>query len=196
MNSSKIVRLAGGGFLLLLLIATVVSYNRLVSLEEKMKQQWSEVNNAYQRRTDLLPNLVNVVKGQADFEKSTLEKMVEARTRAASVNLSAGEPTPENIRNSSAAQNELAVSANRLIATIERYPELKGTEAFRGLQTQLEGTERRIKYARKDFNEAVAAYNSRLRSFPVNIVGKLFGFTSKEGFQADTGADRAVEIQF
>ena len=196
MNKGKIIRLGGIGIVLLLLITTIVSYNGLVGLEEKMKQQWSEVNNAYQRRIDLIPNLVNVVKGQADFEKSTLEKIAEARNRAASVTLSASEPTLENIQGNNTAQNELAVAANRLIATIERYPELKGTEAFRGLQTQLEGTERRIKFARKDFNEAVANYNSQLRSFPANLIGKLFGFSVKEGFQADSGADRAVEITF
>ncbi len=182
--------------MLSLLIASVTGYNRLVKLEEKVKLQWNEVNNAYQRRIDLIPNLVNVVKGQADFEQSTLVQITEARSKAASVTASAGEPSAENIRNNTAAQNELAGATNRLIATIERYPDLKGTEAFRGLQTQLEGTERRIKFARKDFNDAVAAYNSRLRAFPVNLIGKLFGFGVREGFQSDQGADRAVDIQF
>lgn len=196
MQTGKLTRILGGVIVLLLLVAAVTGYNRLVKLDEKVKQQWSEVNNAYQRRIDLIPNLVNVVKGQADFEKTTLEKIAEARAKAASVNIATSEPSPDNIRSNTAAQNELAGAANRLIATIERYPELKGTEAFRGLQSQLEGTERRIKFARKDFNEAVAAYNSRLRGFPVNLVGKMFGFKTRDGFQADQGADRAVEIQF
>jgi len=196
MTSKNISRILGGIIVLSLLIASVTGYNRLVKLEEKVKLQWNEVNNAYQRRIDLIPNLVNVVKGQADFEQSTLVQITEARSKAASVTASAGEPSAENIRNNTAAQNELAGATNRLIATIERYPDLKGTEAFRGLQTQLEGTERRIKFARKDFNDAVAAYNSRLRAFPVNLIGKLFGFGVREGFQSDQGADRAVDIQF
>lgn len=196
MSTGKLTKILGGVIVLSLLIASVTGYNRLVKLEEKVKLQWNEVNNAYQRRIDLIPNLVNVVKGQADFEQSTLVQITEARSKAASVTASAGEPSAENIRNNTAAQNELAGATNRLIATIERYPDLKGTEAFRGLQTQLEGTERRIKFARKDFNDAVAAYNSRLRAFPVNLIGKLFGFGVREGFQSDQGADRAVDIQF
>ncbi len=195
MSKQRLTRILGGIIVFLLLISAVTGYNQLVKLEEKVKQQWSEVNNACQRRIDLIPNLVNVVKGQADFEKTTLEQIAAARARAASVNASA-EPTAENIRSNGQAQSALAAAANRLLVAVERYPELKGTEAFRGLQTQLEGTERRIKIARKDYNEAVAAYNGRLRGFPANLIGKIFGFSTREGFQADQGADRAVDIQF
>lgn len=180
---------------ILLGIYVATAYNRLVKLEEKTRQQWSEVNSAYQRRLDLIPNLVNVVKGQTDFERETLEKIAAARSRASQA-MVANEPTDSNIKAGTTAQNELAVSTNQLIAVIESYPELKGTEAFRGLQTQLEGTERRIKFARKDYNEATAAYNSSVRSFPASIVAGIFGFRSKSSFQSDVNADKAVEIKF
>jgi LemA protein len=174
----------------------ITSYNKLVNQDEKVKLQWSEVQNAYQRRTDLIPNLVNVVKGQTDFEQTTLQKVTEARAKASSVNFSAEELTPEKIQQSNKAQNELATATNNLIIVIEKYPNLTGAEAFRGLQTQLEGTERRVKFARKDFNEAIAAYNSSVRSFPASLIARLFGFKSKEGFQSDAGAEKVIEIKF
>ncbi|MBL0356986.1 MAG: LemA family protein [Chitinophagaceae bacterium] len=182
--------------LIILVIFSVVTYNGLVKKEEKVKLQWSEMQNAYQRRIDLIPNLVNVVKGQTDFEKTTLEKITAARAKAAAINYSATEFSPEKLKLNEDAQNELAGATNNLIAVIEKYPTLTGTEAFRGLQTQLEGTERRIKFARKDFNEAVAVYNSAARSFPTSIVAGLLGFKSKEGFQSETGTDKATEIKF
>lgn len=185
-----------GAVIILLGIVGITTYNKLVKLEEKVKLQWSEVNNAYQRRLDLIPNLINVVKGQTDFEKTTLEQIAAARAKASAINYAATEPTPEKVNQNTAAQNELAGAANKLIAVIERYPELKGAEAFRGLQTQLEGTERRVKFARKDFNEAIAAYNSTVRGFPASMVAGILGFKAKEGFQADAGADNATEIKF
>lgn len=196
MNKKSYTGYIAGGILVLLGVFVMVTYNGLVKKEEKVKQQWSEVNNSYQRRLDLVPNLVNVVKGQADFEKGTLEKIAEARAKASNAITTTGEPTAENINATDNAQNELATAANRFIAVVERYPDLKGTEAFRGLQTQLEGTERRVKFARKDFNEAVQAYNSSVRSFPTNLVAGIFGFQSKTSFQSDAGADKAVEIKF
>ena len=185
-----------GAVIVLLGIFIITTYNGLVKKEEKVKLQWNEVQSAYQRRTDLIPSLVNVVKGQADFEQTTLQKIVEARAKAGSVTTTTGELTAENYNKQNAVQNELAAATNQLIAVVEKYPTLQGTEAFRGLQTQLEGTERRIKFSRKDFNDAIAAYNSSVRSFPTNLVSGIFSFKSKEGFQSDAGAEKSIEIKF
>jgi LemA protein len=196
MNKKRYSGYIVGAVVVLLGIFIITTYNGLVKKDEKVKQQWNEVQNAYQRRTDLIPNLVNVVKGQTDFEQSTLQKIAEARAKAGQVSSATGELTPENVNRHNQAQNELASATNQLIAVIEKYPNLQGTEAFRGLQTQLEGTERRIKFSRKDFNDAIAAYNSSVRSFPTNAVAGIFGFKSKEGFQSDAGAEKAIEIKF
>lgn len=185
-----------GAVILVLLIFTVTTYNGLVKKEELVKKQWNEVNSAYQRRLDLIPNLVNVVKGQADFEQTVLTQLTEARAKASAVTAQTSDLTAENFNKQSTAQSELAGAASRLLITVEKYPELKGAEAFAGLQTQLEGTERRIKIARKDFNESIAAYNSSVKGFPVNIIGGLLGFKAKEGFQADAGADKSIDIKF
>lgn len=187
--------LIGGGILVILLIWISSSYNSLVKKQEKVGQQWSEVQSTYQRRLDLIPNLVNVVKGVSDFEQGTLEKIAEARGRAAA-GLTVSELSGANYEKQQQLQNELAGSVNRLIIQIERYPNLKGTDAYAGLQTQLEGTERRIKIARNDFNAAVAGYNQKVRSFPANIVAGIFGFNQKKGFEAVAGSDKAVEIKF
>jgi LemA protein len=195
MNKKRYSGYIVGAVLVLLGIFIITTYNGLVKKEEKVSQQWNEVQSAYQRRTDLIPNLVNVVKGQADFEQTTLQKVAEARAKAGSVTTTS-ELSAENYHKQNAAQNELASATNQLIAVVEKYPTLQGTEAFRGLQTQLEGTERRIKFSRKDFNDAIAAYNSSVRSFPTNLVAGIFGFKSKEGFISDAGAERAIEIKF
>ena len=187
--------IAGGAILLILVLWIFTSYNSLVKKEEKVKMQWSEVQNTYQRRLDLIPNLVNVVKGLSDFEQTTLEKITETRSRALS-GLSNNELTPENYQQQKQLQDNLAAAANKMIVQMEKYPTLKGTAAYAGLQTQLEGTERRIKVARNDFNEAVAVYNKKVRSFPANIIGGLFGFSKKNGFEAVAGSEKAVEIKF
>ena len=196
MNKKRYSGYIVGAIIVLLGIFIITYYNGLVKKEEKVKQQWNEVQSAYQRRTDLIPNLVSVVRGQADFEQTTLQKIVEARAKAGSITTTTSELTAENYNKQNAVQNELAAATNQLIAVVEKYPTLKGTEAFRGLQTQLEGTERRIKFSRKDFNDAIAAYNSSVRSFPTNLVAGIFGFKSKEGFQSDAGAEKAIEIKF
>ncbi len=172
----------------------ITTYNALVKKQEKVALQWNEVQNAYQRRLDLIPNLMNVVKGGADFEQTTLQKIAAARAKAQS--LSVTNVTAENLSNVTAAQNELANEAMRLVAVIEKYPDLKGAKAFLDLQAQLEGTERRIKFARKDFNEAIQDYNSRVKTFPTKLVAGILGFPAKEGFVADAGADKAIEIKF
>jgi len=179
--------------ILIILIAT--SYNSMVRKQEKVNQQWSEVQNTYQRRLDLIPNLVNVVKGVSGFEQTTLEKLALARSRAQSA-IGNSDASAENYNRQADLQDSLAAAANRVIAVIEDYPSLKGTSAYKGLQVQLEGTETRIKVARNDFNAAVADYNNKVRSFPSNMVAGLLGFKKKEGFVADAGTEKATQIKF
>ena len=196
MNNNRWSGYIIGGILILLGIFLMVTYNSLVKKEEQVKLQWNEVQNSYQRRIDFIPNVVNVVKGQADFEQTTLQQLTEARAKAAAVTVSGNELTADKFNQQTAAQDGLAVATNKLLITVEKYPELKGAAAFKGLQTQLEGTERRIKVARKDFNIAIADYNSSVRSFPTNVVAGLFGFKPRQGFESDAGADKNVEIKF
>lgn len=195
MNKKKLFFIAGG-LLALVLIYFITTYNGLVKKEEKVKLQWSEVQNAYQRRLSLIPNLVNVVKGQAGFEQNTLQQIAEARAKVASVNVSSDQVNADAYNQLTTAHDQLATATNNLLITIEKYPNLKGTAAFAGLQTQLEGTEHRIKVARKDFNAAIATYNNSVRSFPTSMVAGITGFKVKEGFQADMGADKSTEIKF
>jgi len=185
-----------GGLILVIGIFLISNYNGLVKKDEKVKLQWNEVQNAYQRRLSLIPNIVNVVKGVSEFEQTTLQQITEARSKAASVNINTNAVSADEFNKQAAAQDELAAVTNNLIIRIEKYPTLKGTAAYSGLQTQLEGTERRIKVARKDFNEAINNYNSSVRSFPTKLVAGMFGFTEKKGFQSDAGADKSIEIKF
>jgi len=170
------------------------TYNSFVKKDEKVQQMWNEVQNTYQRRLDLTPNLVSVVKGISGFEQSTLVAIAEARNKAQQG--AGGEMTAENYGRQATLQDSLAAASNRVIAVIEKYPTLRGTEAYRGLQTQLEGNERRIKVARNDFNAAVADYNSAVRGFPGKLVAGAVGFRPREGFQAAAGADKNVAIKF
>lgn len=196
MNSKRSSGYVIAGILIFLGIFLMVTYNGLVKKEENVKLQWNEVQNAYQRRIDFIPNVVNIVKGQANFEQTTLQQLAEARAKASAVTASAMDINAENFKQQTAAQDGLAAATNRLLITVEKYPELQGAAAFKGLQAQLEGTERRIKVSRKDFNDAIQVYNSSVRSFPTKIVAGVFGFKAREGFQSDAGADRAVEIKF
>jgi LemA protein len=179
----------------LLAIFFFMSYNSLVRKDENLTKTWNNVQSDYQRRLDLVPNLVNAVKASSDYEKETLTKLIEARSSAAKINVT-GSPTYDDFVKSEAAQAEVANSANRVIAVIEKYPDLKSTNAFVRLQDQLIGTERRIKFSRKSFNEAVMEYNTSVRSFPSSIAASLFGFKLKTGFTADAGTDKAPEINF
>ena len=192
-NKRSIGYIIGGVFVLLALYG-IFTYNGFIKKEEKVNNQWAEVQNAYQRRLNLVPNLVSTVQGGASFESGVLEQIAEARSKASSVTVN--QPDSETNNRQLASQNELAMATNQLIARVERYPELKGTKAFAGLQVQLEGTERRIKVARKDFNESVQVYNTAIKTFPANIIASLFGFTPKDGFEASEGAEKAVEIKF
>jgi LemA protein len=172
------------------------SYNSMVTADENIKGKWGEVQTQYQRRADLIPNLVSTVKGEANFEKGTLTAVVEARAKATSVQVDASKLTPESIQAYQAAQGQLSTALGRLLSVTENYPTLRANDAFRGLQTQLEGTENRIGVARRDFNEAVQAYNGKIRSFPANITAKMFGFKEKGYFQAEPGSDKAPEVKF
>ncbi|MEJ7589025.1 MAG: LemA family protein [Ferruginibacter sp.] len=190
------------GLLVVLAIVVILGflgcngYNGLVKQEESLKKAWNNVQTEYQNRSDLVGNLVNTVKGAANFEQKTLTDVVNARARATSVNINAENLTPEKIAEFQAAQGQLSGSLSRLLATVEAYPTLKATENFTRLQGQLEGIENGIKNSRKVFNDEVNVYNTKVRSFPMNILGGLFGFRQKEGFKADAGAERAPEVKF
>ena len=172
------------------------SYNSMVKADENIKGKWGEVQTQYQRRSDLIPNLVSTVKGEANFEKGTLTEVTEARAKATSVQVDASKLTPESIQKYQEAQGQLSTALGRLLSVTENYPTLRANDAFRGLQAQLEGTENRISVARRDFNGAVQEYNSKIRSFPANITAKMFGFSEKGYFQAEAGSDKAPKVQF
>jgi len=172
------------------------TYNALVQKDEQVKKAWSQVENQYQRRADLIPNLVETVKGYADFEKSTLQAVVEARANATRVTLQADELTPENLQRYEQAQGALGSALGRLLAVAENYPNLKANENFINLQTQLEGTENRIAVERKNFNEVVGEYNASVRRFPTNLYAGMLGFSQKAYFQSTPGAEKAPQVKF
>ncbi|SKB65486.1 LemA protein [Parapedobacter luteus] len=171
-------------------------YNTLVNQEENVKAKWAQVENAYQRRADLIPNLVNTVKGAANFEQETLTQVIEARAKATSVTVDPENLTPEAIQQFQQSQDALSQSLGRLLVSVERYPELKANQNFLELQAQLEGTENRISTERRAFNEATQEYNSSVRRFPNNITAGMFGFKQKGYFTAEAGANQAPEVQF
>ena len=173
-----------------------VTYNGFVNKEEGVNAAWSNVETQYQRRSDLIPNLVNTVKGYAAHESQTLGEVTEARARATSINLSAGELTPERLTQYQQAQAEVRTALGRLIAVAENYPDLKANQNFIELQSQLEGTENRIAVARKDFNDAARKYNVAVRRFPSNLVAALFGFDQKPYFEAAEGTETAPQVEF
>lgn len=184
------------GLVALLGIGGCNSYNGLVSKEEAVKKSWGQVENVYQRRMDLIPNLVNTVKGAANFEQGTLEKVIQARANATSMKIDPSNLSPEQIQKFQSAQGELSTALGRLMAISEAYPELKATQNFSELQSQLEGTENRIAVERNRFNEVVGDYNTSVRRFPANIFAGIFGFTQKGYFEADKGAEKAPEVKF
>ncbi len=181
---------------LILVFVGCGSYNGLVGQDETVKNAWNKVQSDYQRRADLIPNLVNTVKGEANFERGTLNDVINARARATSMQVSPDNLTPENIEKFQQAQAQLSGSLSRLLVTVEQYPNLRANDAFRNLQTQLEGTENRIKVSRNDFNDAVQTYNTRVRRFPTNMVAGIMGFHPRQGFTADPGSDRAPNVNF
>ena len=171
-------------------------YNTMVSQDQNVKGKWGNVQSEYQRRSDLIPNLVNTVKGAANFEQETLTKVVEARAKATQTTIDPANLTPENIAKFQQAQGELSSSLSRLLVTIERYPELKANANFQALQAQLEGTENRIKVARNDFNTSVQTFNTTVKSFPNNIFAGIFNFKEKGYFAAEAGAEKAPTVDF
>ena len=181
--------------LAVLILYFIVTYNSLVKKEENVKQHWSELQNTYQRRLDLIPNLVSVVKGVSEFEKSVLQKVAEARSSALA-GASQQEVTAENYKRQKQSQDSLAANLNRLIVLIEAYPELQSIKSYLALQDQLAGTERRIVVAAKDFNESVYNYNRSVRAFPTNMVAGITGFKKKDGFESVAGAEKPIEVKF
>lgn len=182
-----IVAIAGAG---------ISAYNGMVSGEENVRQAWSQVENQYQRRSDLIPNLVNTVKGYAAHEQGTLTGVIEARAKASAATVNFDDMTSESFANFQAAQGELSQALGRLMVTVERYPDLKANQNFLDLQSQLEGTENRISTERRRYNEAVQSYNMSIRKFPRNIFAGMFGFDQKEYFKAQEGAETAPVVEF
>ena len=188
--------------LILLALAAVLvfsmcgSYNSAVNKDETVKKAWSQVENQYQRRADLIPNLVNTVKGYANFEQQTLQQVIQARAAATQVKIDANNLTPEAIQRFEQAQQGLSGALGRLLAVSENYPDLKANQNFLDLQKQLEGTENRISVERKNFNETVQDYNAYIRRFPTNLIAGMFGFSPKGYFQAAAGSENAPKVQF
>lgn len=187
--------------IILAVIAAVVvwaisGYNGLVSKEEGVNQAWANVESAYQRRSDLIPNLVNTVKGYAEHESETLQAVTDARAKATSLNIDPATATPEQVAAYMEAQQGVGSALGRLIAVSESYPELKANENFRDLQAQLEGTENRIKVERDRYNEAVKTFNVQIRRFPTNILASMFGFEKRSMFEAQEGAEVAPVVEF
>jgi len=200
-NKGMMIGCAIGAVVLLavgmLVVWGISSYNNMISLDQAVVQQWSQVENQYQRRADLIPNLVNTVKGYADFEKEVLTKVTEARARVSQFNI-----TPELLNDPQAfakfqsLQGELSGALSRLLVTVENYPQLKANENFLQLQAQLEGTENRISVERKKFNEVVLSYNTTIKRFPASMLAGMFGFGEKQYFKAIQGADTPPKVEF
>lgn len=174
----------------------VTGYNGLVKADEAVSNAWSNVENQYQRRADLIPNLVNTVKGYASHEKETLDAVISARTRATQVTVDADNLTPEKLMEYQKAQGEVGAALGRLLAITEAYPDLKANQNFLELQAQLEGTENRISVERRNFNDVAKSYNTSIRTFPRNLLAGMFGFDKRPYFEAQEGAEQAPVVQF
>jgi LemA protein len=188
------------GFLALIVISMVMwgtkVYNGMVTMQETVTSQWGNVETSYQRRSDLIPNFVNTVKGAANFEQTTLTQVIEARAKATSINIDPTKMTAENMQQFQQAQGQVSSALGRLMVVMEQYPELKATQNFRDLQVELEGTENRISVERRKFNEVALTYNTYIRRFPQNFLAGMFGFQAKPYFEATEGADKAPEVKF
>ena len=186
--------------LLVALVALVslnsCGYNTMTEKEEAVNKAWSNVENQYQRRSDLIPNLVNTVKGYAQHEQSTLTAVLEARSKATQITVNAEDLTPEKLKEYQAAQGQVTSALGKLLAITEAYPDLKANENFKELQAQLEGTENRISVERRNFNEIVGDYNTYIRKFPQNIVASIFGFEKRAYFEAEAGSEKAPKVEF
>lgn len=174
----------------------ISAYNGLVKMDESVSTAWSNVENQYQRRADLIPNLVNTVKGYAAHEKETFEAVVSARSKATQMTIDADNLTPEKLQQYQKAQGEIGAALGRLLAITENYPELKANENFKELQAQLEGTENRISVERRNFNEVARSYNTSIRTFPKTIIASICGFDKRPYFEAEEGANKAPTVEF
>ncbi|MCA9335917.1 MAG: LemA family protein [Candidatus Saccharibacteria bacterium] len=172
------------------------TYNSLVQQRETVVTSFGNLQTQYQRRADLIPNLVNTVKGSSNFEQETLNQVVSARAKATGISVDASTATPEQMQSYIDAQNGVTSSLSKLLAVVESYPDIKSTAAYQDLMSQLEGTENRIQVARSDFNNTARPYNARLQTFPTNLIAGLFGFTQRPYFQADAGSEAAPTVQF
>jgi LemA protein len=196
MKKGTIILLVIAGLLLLLIFNGCGSYNNMVNKQEATNSAWSQVENVYQRRMDLIPNLVATVKGVANFEQKTLTDVIQARANASSIKVDASKLSPEQIQKFQSSQGELSQALGRLMVVAEQYPQLKATQNFLELQSQLEGTENRITVERQKFNDIVKDYNSYIRKFPQVIYSGMFGFEKKGYFEATAGAEKAPEVKF
>lgn len=174
----------------------ISSYNGLVSMDENVSNQWANVETQYQRRSDLIPNLVNTVKGYAKYESETLESVMAARSQATQVKIDPSNCTPQQLAAYQKAQGDVTTALGKLLAITENYPDLKANQNFLELQSQLEGTENRINVARKDFNDTAKKYNTSLRRFPRNIIASMFGFEKRNYFEAEAGAEKVPKVEF
>lgn len=188
--------LIGLGVFALIFFWGCSSYNSMSKSSLDVKNTWAKVQSAYQQRADLIPNLVETVKGAANFEKSTLVELTEARARATSINIDPTNVSPEKMAEFQAAQSQISTGLGRLLAVVENYPALKATENFKELQSQLEGQENRIRTERNNYNDAVNVYNKRIITFPANLIAGMFKFSEKTGFTADAGSDKSPKVKF
>ena len=196
MKTSRIVLIVIAGLLLIFILRGCSGYNNLVSLREQVNREWANVENQYQRRADLIPNLVNTVKGYAEHEQETFTQVTEARSRATSVTIDPANMTDEDIQRFQAAQGEVTSALSRLLAIAENYPDLKANQNFLELQAQLEGTENRIAVERRNFNESATQYNTQIKSFPTIIYAGLLGFKDRPYFEAEEGTQEAPVVEF
>lgn len=196
MKKGTITLLVIGVLILIMVGSTLTTYNGLIAKDEAVATAWGNIQSQYQRRADLIPNLVSTVKGYAKHESETLENVMAARAKATQVTINSDNLTPEKLKQYQAAQGELSQALGRLMAVSENYPNLKANENFSELQAQLEGTENRINESRQIYNSAVQTYNVSVRRFPANIVAGMFGFDKKNQFEAEAGAEKAPKVEF
>jgi LemA protein len=196
MNKKNRTWIIVAAVVLLVILWGVKKYNGFITLEEGVTGQWANVENVYQRRADLIPNLVNTVKGYADFEQETLTQVIEARAKATSVTIDPSNLNPQSIASFQQAQEGLSGALSRLLVTVERYPELKANQNFLELQAQLEGTENRIAVERRKFNEITRGYNTTIRKVPASLIAGITGFDQKGYFEAQEGSDVAPTVEF
>lgn len=200
MKKGCLISIIIAGFLALIVLSLVMwgtkAYNRMVTMQESVTSQWGNVETAYQRRSDLIPNFVNTVKGAANFEQTTLTQVIEARAKATSITIDPTKMTAENMQQFQQAQGQVSSALGRLMVVMEQYPELKATQNFRDLQVELEGTENRISVERKKFNDVALIYNTHIRRFPQNFLAGMFGFQAKPYFEAVEGAEKAPVVTF